>query len=410
MLEIILALPVLFTALLSPFLKPIRTIQFIIIFTGLGDAYIAAFSMFLSLFVLIYKCFIKTPIELNPTSIKYLKFSGFWLLYAFISIFWLTDYYRFLTEYIQLGLILSLLFLLIIVIKTIEDFDKIYIAFVWCGVLLSFKSVYDALNPEYVENNYFAFICMITCIAMPLSRLTKFSISNISLTVLIVSIGFFGINANDSRASTLLGVLTIGVRFFFLANIKYAYKIVTVILFLVFASLGSYLYYMSSEDNILRSVTDVERNYSNLERLALINQSYNIFIESPQGLGLGSSNNVFMNSMITGENYPHPHNALAHQAVELGLVGVLLYLFLFFNMYIVFKRMLKIRKENPKLLFLYNLCLLVPLNLFLFSFLDDMFFNGVFCFYCMLFFIYIFIIEKFSQPAFVKIVNAKIYR
>jgi hypothetical protein len=63
---------------------------------------------------------------------------------------------------------------------------------------------------------------------MPLSRLTKFSISNISLTVLLVSIGFFGINANDSRASTLLGVLTIGVRFFFLANIKYAYKYNTV--------------------------------------------------------------------------------------------------------------------------------------------------------------------------------------
>ena len=69
-------------------------------------------------------------------------------------------------------------------------------------------------------------------------------------------------------------------------------------------------------------------SYSNLERLALLLTSVQLFIENPSGYGLGSTSSLFANSFLTSGSYPHPHNALAMFIVELGVVGGALYLVL----------------------------------------------------------------------------------
>ena len=395
MLDVILTIPVVLLLFISPLLTPLRIIQLLILFVALAEPYTAAAVMIGVTPVVYYKIFAYKGLKVIGVSKNFFIFSVLWLGYAAFTLLWVGDLERFTTEYIQLLLMLLLTIALVISVKTLADVKNSNFFLIFCGCLVSFKSFFDSFNPDYIPINYYAFISLVTCIAIPVAFINLKNMRSIFLTLVFVVIGFLGIISNDSRGSTLLGILLIFIRFFFLLDINKHLKWVITVFVLVTTPLVLVWYYNMNDDNILKSVTDVERNYSNLQRLALLTQSIDTYLSNPLGVGFGMTNSVFMSAnSYTELNYPHPHNSLAHIAVELGTVGILIFSYLF---YLSYKVSIKLKKYKGKFLELnplYNVSVCIVTVLFIFTFLDDIFFNGIFNFYCIIFLGYIYALNN----------------
>jgi O-antigen ligase len=399
-LNIVLTIPIVLLLIISPLLSPLRIIQLLILFVAIAAPYTAAAVMIAVTPIIYFKILTNNGLKLTGLTRKIIYLSIVWLGYAAFTLLWLNDLPRFMTEYIQLILLLLLTLALVNSINTLDDVKSTNFFLIFSGCLVSVKSFYESLSSDYIEINYYAFISLVTCIAIPISYLNFRNTKSVLLAILFVSIGFLGIVANDSRASTLLGVLLLVVRFFYLLDIRKRIKWIIVSMVLLIAPIAIFWYYNMNDDNILKSVMDVERNYSNLERLALINQSIETYKSNLLGVGYGSTNAVFMSAASYTElNYPHPHNSLAHIAVEIGTVGILIFVYLFYLCIKVILSLNKIKDNLTELNSLYKVSICIVIVLFLFSFLDDMFFNGMFNFYCMMFFAYIYSLSKINQKS-----------
>ncbi|OVE80398.1 hypothetical protein BVY02_00210 [bacterium J17] len=87
-------------------------------------------------------------------------------------------------------------------------------------------------------------------------------------------------------------------------------------------------------DEMFTLLFDFDRNFSNLERLAVLELSYELFLESPWlGNGFGSIDRILTKTVVTDGIYPHPHNTYAHFAVELGVLGLTFLALLFFGIF-----------------------------------------------------------------------------
>jgi len=115
------------------------------------------------------------------------------------------------------------------------------------------------------------------------------------------------------------------------------------------------------------------QNFSNLERLALLITSLDLFLDNPLGHGLGSTSALFENAVLTAGTYPHPHNTLAMYAVEFGVIGILLYTILIVALakaFLTGSRML--RKDPSGARFLISMSVAVALI----TLYEAIFFNG----------------------------------
>lgn len=395
--EIVFSLPLIIIFILSPFLSSLRIIQFFIAFVAVAQPYLAGSIMLLLTPVIYYKSFINKVFFLNSNLKKILWFNFLWVLYSVFTIFWLPDFGRFFSEIIQLILILSLSFVFIYEIKEKKNLIETNNYLVLCGLLVTLKSFVDSFNDDFVPINYYAFISVVTCIVIPVSFINK-KLTSIFYSFFLLLVAFVGININESRGSTLLGILVILMRLFILNDMALKLRKYLIFFFLLITPIGAIYYYNMNEDNLLRSVLDVERNYSNLERLALLNQSVDVFVNNLKGLGYGATNSIFMSTAsYTDTSYPHPHNTLAHFAVELGIIGIGLFLFLFYFSLVSIAKSFSFKYSSKEFNQIHKVAILLCIVLFLFSFLDDMLFNGMFSFYCLLFFAYSHSITNLSQ-------------
>jgi O-antigen ligase len=70
-------------------------------------------------------------------------------------------------------------------------------------------------------------------------------------------------------------------------------------------------------------VFDTERNFSNIERSALIESCFALFVERPwTGWGWGTMEKLLETYSLSQNSYPHPHNTYAHFAAEIGVGGL----------------------------------------------------------------------------------------
>ncbi len=395
--DFLFSIPLLFILLISPFLSSLRILQFFIAFVAIAHPYFAGFVMLLLTPLIYYKSFINKKLIFSNNLRKFLFFYLFWIISSIITIFWVPDLKRFFTEIVQLILILSLSFVFIYEIKEKKDIIKTNTYIVLCGLLVALKSFFDSFNEEFVPVNYYAFILVVTCVVIPLSFQSQKRKSRLYSFFLLV-VAFIGININESRGSLLLGILVILIRIFLLNDLGPTFRKYLILIFFFITPLGAFLFYNLTEENLLKSVLDVERNYSNLERLALLNQSINIFVNNLKGIGYGSTNLIFMSSTsLTDGSYPHPHNTLAHIAVELGLLGILIYFYIFYFSFVSVYKNFQSKNFSIENNQIYKVALMLFLVLFLFSFLDDMLFNGMFSFYCLLFFAYSYSLSNLYQ-------------
>lgn len=389
MLEYFFSIPIVLLALVSPFLSPLKIIKYLVMFFAVAEPYIAGASLIALTPVIYYKLIARDGYFLFKSGMKILFLFMFWLFYSFVTILWAKDLYRFFTEFIQLFFILSIVYAFYCSIRTIEDIIFINRGLIISGILVSSVSIIASIGSDYAPINYYAVITLITCVVIPIS-FVEFKIVDILEALVLLLMGFLGIIVNESRGATLLFIFSLILRFLFLNQMKRNTKIIFLIIGLFFSIYAINIIYNSSEDNILRSVTDTERNFSNLERLALLEQSFNIFLDNLSGVGFGATNSVFMaSSSLTTSSYPHPHNTLAHLVVELGIIGLIIYFIIFYNLIRVNIILFKRRHFTTISRSLYCVSLLTTIILFVYSFLDDMLFNGMFSFYCLIFIGYV---------------------
>ena len=81
---------------------------------------------------------------------------------------------------------------------------------------------------------------------------------------------------------------------------------------------------------VLSTVFDTQYNFSNLERLKMLEYGWNHVRANLAGTGLGSSI-LYMkdNGWTILDNYPHVHNTPLFMAMETGMAGLLVYAYLF---------------------------------------------------------------------------------
>lgn len=380
MIEILLNLPLILSVIIFPFIRPINIIQCILILSTLSNEYVAAGVMFIGLLICVFKLRSNKIFSFESNNLLYYLI---WLIYSFITIVFVSDLFRFITEFLQLILIISYMYLYRYIIDDTNKFYKILKSLIFTGLITTLICIFTYFKEGEVNNNYYAFIILICNVIIPICIFDITKLKEFMKLLLLVSIAIIGINVNDSRASLLLVFISIFIRFFILIRFNKTLKIAIVIFGLIIGYIAGLYIYNSSDDNILKSVSDTERNFSNLERIALINYSYQLFIDNPLGYGLGSSNEIFLKTNFTEGVYPHPHNSLAHIAVELGFIGVLIFILTFVKL----NRSIVALKNGISLdqLKLYNLGILIFYNLLLFSLIEDFYFNGILSFYCLSF-------------------------
>jgi hypothetical protein len=332
-----------------------------------ANPYVIAGSLLLSLLVRFQDIF-KSKINKSLFAVCII-----WLAYGLII--GISNFsFIFVSEYIQL--IISILFLLYIyhTINTKKDLLSILKFIMLSGILLSlFEIIIFLLDLDIntksfigrIAENYTAFYLLISSIVIPL-----FFMKINKLWIFVVILGVYAIYINESRAMMLLAVLFILKEFISFNNIYF--KIIITVLF---ATIIAYLFLtfdtsLIYDPNSIYSVLNFENNFSNLERLKLLYYSYQLFINNLFGYGLGSSYSLFFDNPVTIiKYYPHPHNTVAFLSVELGVIGVLLYIYFFTSMY------RSVKKIN--MIIYKKLIFNIILALFLFSIVDVLFYNGV---------------------------------
>ncbi|MDB2512474.1 O-antigen ligase family protein [Luminiphilus sp.] len=210
-------------------------------------------------------------------------------------------------------------------------------AFIGSGVLLATLTLIIHFYGFTVESsallksepsNYAALYLVLTTFIAPalIPSLQSRRILVVKLSVYLL--GFSAIAYNDARAAMLVAIFSLVA-----SNARLLVVMLLVGLgglFIGFAALSAIMLQTEavSDPKSILSLFNFEGNFSNLERLAMLKLSFDTLLSNPFGLGLGSSAGLFVgNSVTVLSHYPHPHNTLAHMAVEFGWFGVGLYIY-----------------------------------------------------------------------------------
>ena len=324
-------------------------------------------------------------------NLKQLLFFLLWLGYGgFIGLsnFSMT----FVSEFIQLGIAILLS---IYVYQNINNKEELvfylksiaYSALVVCFFEISFFVLdLEVASSNFIgsnSNNYGSFYLIISAIVVPI----YLALAVDKLYAFIIPFGIMAISINDSRGMMLLSLFLI-----LKTLLSYNNKVVKLLVsigivgFIVFMAMAFDPTMISNGKSIF-SVVNFHSNYSNMERLVMLVYCYKLFMGNMFGYGLGSSFELMMNNPYTHQTvYPNPHNTLAFMAIEMGVVGIVVY-FSYFAL--IYQTYFKLDCKHLK-----SLCFNLLVSLFGFSVIGVLFYNGVITLVCFMLFGLIFSLLK----------------
>jgi len=118
--------------------------------------------------------------------------------------------------------------------------------------------------------------------------------------------------------------------------------------------------------------TDMERNHSNIERMAMYIYTYDFLLSSFESYGLGNvglaMNDMRTAGVISGE-YPHPHSSYLRFSLEFGFIGLIGICLLYFMLLI---KSVKMYTFAPREGIIFIIAIV---NLIVFSFVGSIFFS-----------------------------------
>lgn len=119
-------------------------------------------------------------------------------------------------------------------------------------------------------------------------------------------------------------------------------------------------------------VFDTQRNFSNIERVALIETCFVLFAEQPlTGWGWGTMEELLSKYSRSENQYPHPHNTYAHFAAEIGVGGLICLLMIFWGLWIIARDNYRNGRREEAFFAAYCLVTLVVLGM-----VNDYFFGA----------------------------------
>ena len=345
-LEVIFSLCMLFAGFLVIAKK--NFLPYFLPFAMGASPYLTALSVIPALLINYKKLKRKLPMNLSYLFV-------IWFAYACISMVTGEQKITTITEIIQLALGILFFRYIYNFCRTPQGLKNTCLSILFSGSLLSLLEILIFLTNSNIDttsflgvtpHNYGSYYIIFSNIILPF-----FIIKRVNLRFLLIMAGFYAIYINEGRAMQLVAISIIAMELLFYKNkstIQFA-KIVFVLFLALF--LPSKISYSALEDaaykpRTLVSVVNFDNNFSNLERLNLLILSYDKFIEKPWGHGVGSSTDIYIgNTYTVNQIYPHPHNTLAFMAVELGIVGIWIYLYLLF---LLFKKYISLKDYKKK--------------------------------------------------------------
>ncbi len=370
MLEFLFSILILFVPIIALVKK--RFLPYFLPLAMASSPYFTALSLFGSFILNLNYIFKKVPREISFLLIIWFGYASLSLLFSNLNI-------TSLSELIQL-FIAIIFFRYIFNFSSSKSGQKITLqSILFSGILLCLFEISIFIFGIDVDTNAFAgitphnyasFFIVFSTVIIPF-----YAIRNFTLKYLIILIGFITLNLNAGRAMQIVAILIVIMQYLF-SNKKTLGTLIKTFLVLFFLSLLvttidlNKLQEESYNPNSLFSVINFDNNFSNLERLNLLIMSYDLFIEKPFGHGIGSSASLFIGNTYTEiQNYPHPHNTLAFMAVELGVIGILIYAYLIVIIFNRYRYLKNIRQKN--LLRNSLFCF------FCFSVVEPVFYNGL---------------------------------
>lgn len=313
-----------------------------------ASPYLTALSLIPALLI----NFRKIKIQL-PKNLSYLFI--IWFLYACITMVTGQQQIKTITELIQLALGILFFRYTYNFCRSPQGLKNTCLSILFSGLLLSLLEIVIHIMSLNIDttaflgasaNNYGSYYIIFSTIVLPF-----FIIKRINLRLFIILAGFYAVYINEGRAMQLVALAIIAMELIFYKN-KPSIKVAKILLISVLIFfLPSKISYAALEDAAYRpqtlvSVINFDNNFSNLERLNLLILSYDKFLEKPWGHGIGSSTDIFKgNSYTVIQIYPHPHNTLAFMAVELGIIGIWIYLYL---LYMLLKKYISLKDHKKK--------------------------------------------------------------
>lgn len=284
----------------------------------------------------------------------------------------------FLSEYIQLLIAIMLAVFIYNTNNTEKESGYFVKSLIFAGTIVSlFKIILVAIHLNidtkayitFTSSNYASFFILISMIILPLHYCKKNSIKYSFLVL-----GYIAIYLNESRAMMLASIFFITKYLITSKNRLFRYISIIAVSGGVFYILSSFNIAETYSSDSLFSVMNFNNNFSNLERIRLLLYSYDLFIHNVFGHGVGSSYALFVGNPYTVlQTYPHPHNTLAFMAVELGFIGILIYILFFYSMFVTV-----VKSNNIERNMMFDICL----GLFAFSLVDALFYNGLLMLLC----------------------------
>ncbi|MBO6622612.1 MAG: hypothetical protein JJ892_06775 [Balneola sp.] len=177
--------------------------------------------------------------------------------------------------------------------------------------------------------NYSAIYLFFGLIAAPYKLVLKYKYRLILFALFLLSVFIF-----QSRASLILGTIF----FIYLNQPKTRFFkwliYLPLIAISIFAIVDSGVFNPDDPNDILYSITDIEKNTSNIERIRMITSGFSSLIEHPSGWGVGMSDIGLKNYNIMS---PHAHNVISNWLFEFGLMGVLISILFYYTLYIMYR-------------------------------------------------------------------------
>lgn len=322
-----------------------------------------------------------------------LNISLIWISYGiFIMIFNFNS--TAINETIQIGIGLIFCNFIYNSINKFSDYKILSLFMIASGLVIIFFEIFIYLfqlelistalidsNPRTYTSIYLVTSLIPFCLIFIRSTLIK---------LVLISLALFVTQINESRFASLL-ILTLTFIYFFRSsssNLR-IFSIVMISILIYILSQFYFDYFFYNNQSFI-SLLNFENNFSNLERVRLISYAYDLFIENPFGYGVGSSAEIFrINNVTVGDNYPHPHNTLVFLGIELGIIGILIYFYLFFA---IFRSVFKLKNIRLK-----NLGILLAASLLFSSFANTLFFNGALSLFSFLIISMILLLNKIER-------------
>ena len=345
--------------------------------------YATAFSLLMTMLL-------QLNIFFKKQNIHIVILGSLWISYGLILAIIRLDSY-FISEIIQLGICLMICLFVYNLISNASDLNFFLILLMSSGLLLSIIEILIAF-----------FGIQISTTSLIDSRATNYTSIYVVLAVLPFSLIYFKsiftkililflclevTSLNEGRAMYLIALIIFSIYMLRKRTLLFNLIVFSLSIFLILAFVTFYGDSLLYVNNSIFSLLNTTTNFSNIERINLLGYSYELFKDNPFGYGIGSSAEIFRGNLITvNDHYPHPHNTLAFLAVELGMIGVIIYFYLFCAL--IFS-VFSIKNENYRIL-----GALLLIGLFLVSVASTIFYNGVVTIFSFIIISIIFLLKK----------------